>query len=585
MNLATTARILAPVLAVLAASPAAAAFDIATPFNTASASTQQGLLQRGPNQSCISSDPAHTEPFQFRNNDPDEDHPYESYDLYNNGPARCARIVIYWDGADCGDPELGLLLYEDSFNPADPTENFLASIYESHTSGTFEGFLGIAGDDPGKYRYSPGFYRAGGFLGQDYHLDGRAVWIDVGAYSKVVAVIATTRKSSDPDTSCSTARLASDDLALSPLGFEVDDADTNEGNAVNHGVLEFRVSLPAAPGEEVSVDYSTTPGTAFAGSDYSTTSGTVTFAPGETVKYVDVDVVGDPTIEDPEFETMTFTLSNPNPASIPLTAASATGEIQDDDTPACRIDSPESLPHGKVGEPYPAVDMVPIGKESSDDYEWTLVGGALPPGLGLGTFVGGDGEVHGTITGTPTQAGVFDFTVRLDCPQLDNGHDVTDTPLSIVIDSSLPQLLISLGDDKVTEGNEGLTPALPQVNLSIPAPGEITLRVRTIDLSATEANADYLGAAVDATLTIPQGVTSVPLPLDVVGDLTPEDDEAFLVQLRTVFDDLLVDAGVVIVLNDDQLVSVVEVPTLGPGALAALAAGLGVLALRRIRRR
>ena len=39
-------------------------------------------------------------------------------------------------------------------------------------------------------------------------------------------------------------------------------------------------------------------------------------------------------------------------------------------------------------------------------YTWTLVGGALPPGLELE-------EDPGRITGTPTTAGTFTFTVRV----------------------------------------------------------------------------------------------------------------------------------------------------------------------------
>ncbi len=40
------------------------------------------------------------------------------------------------------------------------------------------------------------------------------------------------------------------------------------------------------------------------------------------------------------------------------------------------------------------------------DYTWSLVSGQLPPGLELS-------ESPGRITGTPTEAGTFTFTVRV----------------------------------------------------------------------------------------------------------------------------------------------------------------------------
>lgn len=54
----------------------------------------------------------------------------------------------------------------------------------------------------------------------------------------------------------------------------------------------FTISLVAAATEEVRVDWATKDGTALAGRDYETNSGTVAFAPGETVKTVEVFVHG-----------------------------------------------------------------------------------------------------------------------------------------------------------------------------------------------------------------------------------------------------------------------------------------------------
>ena len=62
------------------------------------------------------------------------------------------------------------------------------------------------------------------------------------------------------------------------------------------------------------------------------------------------------------------------------------------------------LSAGTVGEFYCCGNLFASG--GVPDYNWTLVGGELPPGLSLS-------ESPGRITGTPTTAGTFSFTVRV----------------------------------------------------------------------------------------------------------------------------------------------------------------------------
>src|SRR5207248_10510600 len=80
----------------------------------------------------------------------------------------------------------------------------------------------------------------------------------------------------------------------------------------------------------VQATYFTANGTATAGSDYQAAAGSLTFAPGETVKNVTVTVFGDTAIE-PD-ETLTLTV---NPAGgQPVTG---TGTITNDDAPALTV--------------------------------------------------------------------------------------------------------------------------------------------------------------------------------------------------------------------------------------------------------
>ncbi|MHA2644845.1 MAG: putative Ig domain-containing protein, partial [bacterium JZ-2024 1] len=79
----------------------------------------------------------------------------------------------------------------------------------------------------------------------------------------------------------------------------------------------------------------------------------------------------------------------------------------------------EEMPVGKVGEAYSfqllAKGGVPCG--GGPPYTWAFESGYFPPGLTL--------NPNGTVTGTPTASGFFDFLVRVsDCDDMDPGPGV-----------------------------------------------------------------------------------------------------------------------------------------------------------------
>ena len=96
------------------------------------------------------------------------------------------------------------------------------------------------------------------------------------------------------------------------------------------GVLGFVVSLSAATGRAVTVDYATVDGTAEAGTDYAAASGTLTFAAAATeAQTIAVTIVND---DEDEVATETFTVALSNASSnAVLGVANATGTIEDED--------------------------------------------------------------------------------------------------------------------------------------------------------------------------------------------------------------------------------------------------------------
>ena len=79
---------------------------------------------------------------------------------------------------------------------------------------------------------------------------------------------------------------------------------------------QIPVVLSEAQAVAVTVDYAVTGGSATAGVDYSLANGTLTFAPGVTSQNIEITVVDDTQIEDPE--TIILTLSNPTGPDVRL---------------------------------------------------------------------------------------------------------------------------------------------------------------------------------------------------------------------------------------------------------------------------
>jgi hypothetical protein len=121
-----------------------------------------------------------------------------------------------------------------------------------------------------------------------------------------------------------TGTITNDD-ALPTLSIN-DPAAILEGNS-GFRKLFFTVTLSAASGQTVLVNYATAPNTATTPSDFVTKIGTLTFAPGDTVKTFFVLVAGDTTVEGPE----TFFVDLSAPTNATIADSQGVGTILNDD--------------------------------------------------------------------------------------------------------------------------------------------------------------------------------------------------------------------------------------------------------------
>jgi hypothetical protein len=187
-------------------------------------------------------------------------------------------------------------------------------------------------------------------------------------------------------------------------------------------------------------------------------------------------------------------------------------------------------PTGGVGEPY-SFAFSTTGAPTPIVIAST---GTVPPGL----TVTSDGH----LTGTPTKAGTFHFTV-----QAANGIDPPGTdPVTVTIHTK-PALRI--GDATTTEGQSGTHPLTFHVTLSRASTIPVSVKWVTADGSA-RAPSDYVAGA--GTLTFAPGQTTKPIAVQIRGDRIKEPNEVFFVLLHNPVGATIADPNATGgILNDD----------------------------------
>ena len=160
-----------------------------------------------------------------------------------------------------------------------------------------------------------------------------------------------------------------------------------------------------------------------------------------------------------------------------------------------------SFTQGVVGQTYALTQLTAVGGNPSSTLTWAVVpgSGALPPGLTLNS-------AQGTISGTPTTAGTFNFTVQV----TDSGppQHTTSRPFSITI---VPSLNIT-------------TAALPQgvTGFEYTATMQATGGVSPYSWSSTTLPSRLvIGSSSGQILGTPTATGSTPVTIQVTDSSTP----------------------------------------------------------------
>ncbi|MFN2511681.1 MAG: Calx-beta domain-containing protein [Pyrinomonadaceae bacterium] len=320
--------------------------------------------------------------------------------------------------------------------------------------------------------------------------------------------------------------------------------------------FNFAVSLSAASGRTVTVNYATADATGIAVSDYQGIGvTTLTFTPGQTSKTVTVLVNADTANELDE----TFQVNLSSAANANITDGQGQGTIlNDDDLPTLSIND-VSVTEGNSGTANAAftVSLSPASGQTVTVTYATANGTATARGdyqaISLTTLTFNPGitslPVNVMVNGDTLNEDNEAFVVNLSSATNANITDGQGQG-TITNDDALPTL--SINDVSVTEGNNGTVTAAFTVSLS-PASGQtVTVNYATANGTAT-AGGDY--QAINTTaLTFNPGETNKTVTVVVIGDTLNEADETVFVNLTNTTNATVADnQGIVTITNDDPM--------------------------------
>jgi hypothetical protein len=312
-------------------------------------------------------------------------------------------------------------------------------------------------------------------------------------------------------------------VRFSAAGYDVVEGD---------GPAVITVTLQEAVAYSVTVDLSTSDGTAQAGQDYTAVSRTLHFTPGTIIETVVVPLLDDALVEGAEF--LSLTLANPSagaviggPNPVPLT-------IHDDDSlPSVGL---SALNYTVTEAAGPAQMTVTL----SAPYPLTVT---VDYATAAGTALSGEDyeEVSGTLSFVPGTM-VQTLTVPIHDDALNEPAFETATlslfspthavlgphnpvTLTIVDDDGLPTALF---DEPFYTVDETAGAALVTVTLSYPYPLTATVDFATAAGTATPGE-DYV--AVSGTLSFAPGVTVQTFTVPIISDTLPEGNETVMLSL------------------------------------------------------
>ena len=354
----------------------------------------------------------------------------------------------------------------------------------------------------------------------DIHDTGRTGTPGWSATSGNVAFRIQVRGTVDVDPAVTLPALSFDDINIS--------VDEDGSQAA------LSVELSQASADTVTVDYATSDITAEAGDDYTATSGTLTFAPGETVKAIIVPILDDAIYE--PTERFDVTLSNPTGATLPAFPGARVNIAQDESPPTA------SIANVTVGEGAGTMTLTlnlshESSRRTSYETQTSFIGGTATQGADYENFLSG-GEARITVPAGDTQASL-DITITDDTaaessetitirwendPTGNNGDatpnivnftgTITDNDSTVSTDATLSALVVRDDAEKRT-----LTPGFTPGTYAYAAQVVNAATTATLTATPNHAEAEVTNVTLAGTAITDTNLTDrITVPSLVVGD-------------------------------------------------------------------
>jgi methionine-rich copper-binding protein CopC len=340
-----------------------------------------------------------------------------------------------------------------------------------------------------------------------------------------------------------TATLVNDD------GFVVNDVAVLEGSGNGTSPLVFDVSLLSAQTSSTTVDYQLVGGSATAGTDFVAASGTLTFAAGQTLQQVTVQVNKDALTEADE----TFQLVLSNATGTGIADASGTATIQDDDGVFV---SDAVVVEGYSGTTSVMFYTVTLASASSStvSINYATRDGTATAGsdyiAASGTLSFAPGEISKNILvmviGDRTPEADETLSLQLSSAV---GANLSASAATGTIRNDDGMSIRSAGS--VTEGNTGTQTVSFQVSMMETSSQPVRVNYATVDGTAT-AGSDYVSTA--GTLTFAPGELSKTITVPINGDTLYEPNETFRMVLSNPVGSWILNgssSGTATITNDD----------------------------------
>ncbi|MCY3667679.1 MAG: putative Ig domain-containing protein [Gemmatimonadetes bacterium] len=300
-------------------------------------------------------------------------------------------------------------------------------------------------------------------------------------------------------------------------------ATASEGD----GTMNFAVTLTSASGLPAEVTYETSVEDAntAAQADFVATEGTLTIAAGATTGTISVPIIDD-TADEPDEETFTLTLSEPDNATLAAETITAQGTINDNDNPPL-----VNVDHARATEGTVMHFTVRLSAASGQNVEVTY-------GTNDGTATVAGNDFKAT-TGTLTiAAGATTRTIYV--PIINEGTTEHDEIFTLVLSNPQNATLgtvaatgtiisqfpsVSVEDARGVEGS----PVVFPVTLSAASTQTVEVTYATTPVTATSGT-DFTAIA-SGVLTFATGEMSKTVSVGTIDDSVDEQDETFTLVL------------------------------------------------------